>query len=83
MTAWQLHRPDIFSPSKIMESKYTPEFPDGFDTSVRDFIASFYRLSDNPAANDQWVRLFDDEATLVMGPNRAQGKAGPSIPRGV
>ena len=44
-----------------------------FDDGVKDFIASFYAISDIPGKHQEWLAFFDTDAVLVMGNDRAQG----------
>ena len=46
------------------------------DDGVKDFIASFYTISDTPGRHQEWLAFFDTDAVLVMGNDRAQGHEG-------
>ncbi|KAK8065443.1 hypothetical protein PG997_012190 [Apiospora hydei] len=56
-------------------SGYTPEFPSTFSPTekLRDFIPSFFQVSDDGSRNEEWVGCFCSDATLVMGGDEAQG----------
>ena len=54
--------------------KATSEYPDGFkNQEVRDFLAKYYEVSNNPEAHDDYVKLFTKDATFVIGSERAVG----------
>ncbi|KAK7967651.1 uncharacterized protein PG986_001928 [Apiospora aurea] len=54
---------------------YTPEFPSTLSPTdkLRDFIPSFFQLSDDASRNEEWVGYFCSDATVVMGEDEAQG----------
>ncbi|KAI5926563.1 hypothetical protein F4810DRAFT_707652 [Camillea tinctor] len=54
---------------------YRPIFPNDIPVSdrVKDFIASFYAVSDDPSRNEEWVEHFAADAVLVMGDKTARG----------
>ncbi|KAK7934723.1 hypothetical protein PG985_000218 [Apiospora marii] len=56
-------------------SGYELEFPSTVSSTdkLRDFIPSFFRLSDDAARNEEWIECFCPDATLVMGEDEAQG----------
>ncbi|KAK8035471.1 hypothetical protein PG993_010466 [Apiospora rasikravindrae] len=56
-------------------SGYTPEFPSTFPPTdkLRDFIPSFFQLSDDATKNEEWVGYFYPDATVIMGEDEAQG----------
>ena len=54
--------------------KATSEYPDSFDNQeVKDFLAKYYDISNNPAAHDEYVEFFTKDATFVIGSQRAEG----------
>lgn len=59
-------------------SNYKPAYPANVpvDDGVKDFITTFYGVSDTPGKNDEWVSFFKEDATLVMEKKEATGKAG-------
>lgn len=60
------------------ESGYEPFYPTNvpIPSSVKQFISSFFEISDDPDATDAWVRSFQDGATVVMGNETARGTKG-------
>ncbi|KAL2164606.1 hypothetical protein VTH06DRAFT_3823 [Thermothelomyces fergusii] len=58
------------------ESGYGPAYPTSAaaDPSVREFIARFYQVSDDPGRDDDWVGCFDARATVVIGNQVARGE---------
>lgn len=56
-------------------SGYEPEFLSSFPATdkLRDFIPSFFKLSDSAAKNEEWAECFCPDATVVMGEDEAQG----------
>lgn len=50
-----------------------------FDESYKTFFENFYRISDDAGANDEYVKQFTDDATLVIASKRASGRAGRHI----
>ena len=60
-----------------MEARYVPVWPDeGLRPVTKNFVSRFYELSDKPEENEAWVDLFDEKATLIMGPSKGEGKDG-------
>lgn len=63
-------------------ANYRPAFavhtPAG-DDSIKDFIANFYKTSDTPGKNTEWVDFFQPDATLVMEKKTATGTKGMCI----
>jgi len=59
-------------------SHYHPLYPSNYplDPSVKDFITSFFATSDVPGLTDEWLGFFREDATLVMGKDKAMGKEG-------
>ncbi|KAK0623554.1 hypothetical protein B0T14DRAFT_564897 [Immersiella caudata] len=45
------------------------------DSTVREFITDFFKISDAPDLTDEWVGFFRNDATLVMGNNSSKGRA--------
>jgi hypothetical protein len=60
------------------EGDYQPAYPleHPGDAKLRDFIKNFYRVSDTAGSVDEWLEFFADDATLVMGLDKAVGKPG-------
>ncbi|ORY70146.1 putative fungal-specific transcription factor [Pseudomassariella vexata] len=52
-----------------------PEFSSSIapDAKVRDFVSSFYAISDDPTKNEEWVDHFMADSTLVMGNDAVRG----------
>lgn len=46
------------------------------DADIRQFISAFFKISDDPTKNDEWVDYFLPEAVLVMGNDTAEGQDG-------
>lgn len=65
------------------ETGYEPAYPAHNavtdDATVRRFVTDFFRVSDDPGLNDEWVGFFADDATLIMGGDVARGKEGEII----
>lgn len=59
-------------------ANYSPIFPTGVpvDNGIKEFITSFYGVSDTPGKNQEWVDFFRDDAMLVMEKKEAKGKTG-------
>ncbi|KAK8111960.1 uncharacterized protein PG998_008417 [Apiospora kogelbergensis] len=59
-------------------SGYSPEFPSSFPATdkLRQFIPSFFQLSDDPSKDAEWVEHFCPDATVVMGDDEACGTDG-------
>lgn len=65
-------------------SNYIPTAPDGWsptsDTAkqLEKFISNFYRVSDDPDKDNEWVDFFAEDATVVMGSEKetATGRDG-------
>jgi hypothetical protein len=66
------------SPVPGGESGYEPFYPSNvrLDGSVKRFISHFFEVSDTPDTVDEWVDLFHDDATVIMGKDVAKGKDG-------
>ena len=63
-----------------MEPNYSPVYPNGdIEASIKDFISNFYQVSDDPAKNDDWVRFFAEDATVIMGKKAGRGRDGSSF----
>lgn len=62
-------------PIMAAPSGYELEFPSTVPATdkLRDFIPSFFQLSDDAARNEEWVEYFCPDATLIMGEDEAQG----------
>ncbi|KAI0202216.1 hypothetical protein F4808DRAFT_459217 [Astrocystis sublimbata] len=43
------------------------------DVRVKEFISSFYAVSDDPGKNEEWVGFFTPDATVIIGDKRASG----------
>jgi hypothetical protein len=63
-------------------SDYSPVFPSSTapEDKIRTFLSEFYRTSDDPTKNDDWVQYFTPDAVLVMGSNTARGTEGMHSP---
>jgi hypothetical protein len=62
-----------------MASVYQPSYPYDtiFDLAIKKFLEMFYAMSDNPEVTaEAYADNFTDDATLVMGKNRAVGRSG-------
>ncbi|KUI65384.1 hypothetical protein VM1G_00741 [Cytospora mali] len=57
-------------------SNYNPSYPSNVsvDTGIKEFITTFYGVSDTPGKNLEWLDFFRDGATLVMAKQEATGK---------
>jgi len=55
---------------------HPPKPSEALTLGVRAFIGHFFNVSDRPECNEEWVDSFCDEATLVMGPDVANGRQG-------
>ena len=54
--------------------KATSEYPDNYaNQAVKDFLAKYYEVSNNPEAHDDYVKLFTKDATFVVASERATG----------
>lgn len=64
-----------------MAHSYKAEYPrdSSVDPGIVQFFEDFYRISDDPTANDDYVGQFTDDATFVMASKRAVGKEGESL----
>lgn len=63
----------------MADAGYTPLYPvpDGLpDAEIRTFITNFYKISDRPEANEQWVDQFTKDARVTIGPGKANGQEG-------
>ncbi|KAF4446695.1 hypothetical protein FALBO_17044 [Fusarium albosuccineum] len=59
--------------------RYIPQYAtadDWDDQDLQQFITNFYRISDNPEKNQQWVNSFTQEANVQIGADKAQGSKG-------
>ncbi|KAK3296070.1 uncharacterized protein B0H64DRAFT_162861 [Chaetomium fimeti] len=58
------------------ESGYEPWYPNNIplDSSIKRFITHFFEVSDDPDRNEEWVGLFDENATVMIGNDVAKGK---------
>lgn len=65
-------------------SRYLPRYSDNASlpdpVNIPLFITNFYRVSDNPEQNEQWVGSFTEDATVQIGPEKAQGTRGKNKP---
>lgn len=64
-------------------SGYEPLYPNNIptDSSVKRFITHFFEVADDPDRDEEWVGLFRENATVMMGTDVAKGRAGKfSIP---
>lgn len=63
-------------------SNYNPAYPSNIpvDDGIKEFITTFYTVSDTPGKNQEWVEYFRDDATLVMATQKAIGKKGNTAP---
>ncbi|OTB08343.1 hypothetical protein M426DRAFT_316967 [Hypoxylon sp. CI-4A] len=54
---------------------YVPEFPSNYPAGnkIKDFVAKFYAISDDPSKNEEWVDYFLPDATVIMGEKSATG----------
>lgn len=59
-------------------ANYKPAYPANVsvDAGVKDFITTFYGVSDTPGKNQEWVSFFEEDATLVMEKKEATGRTG-------
>ncbi|ROV98358.1 hypothetical protein VMCG_07117 [Cytospora schulzeri] len=60
-------------------SNYNPAYPsnvsvDAGNAGIKEFITTFYGVSDTPGKNQEWVDFYLDDATLVMAKAEATGK---------
>lgn len=46
------------------------------DEKVKEFISTFYAISDDPSKNNEWVDCFTPHALLVIGDKQARGVEG-------
>ncbi|KAK8058210.1 hypothetical protein PG994_008658 [Apiospora phragmitis] len=64
-------------------SGYNPECLSSLpvDDKLREFLPTFFRLSDDAARNEEWVECFCPDATVVMGGrSSARNCKHPSAP---
>lgn len=63
-------------------STYNPAYPSNVpvDAGIKEFITTFYGVSDTPGKNQEWLDFFRDDATLVMAMQKATGKTGTVCP---
>lgn len=59
-------------------ANYNPAYPANvpLDAGIKEFVTTFYGVSDTPGKNAEWVGFFRDDATLVMAKEEATGKTG-------
>lgn len=60
-------------------SRYAPAYPEAtgpLPAGLDDFLASFYRVSDQPEENEQWVHTFTEDADVQIGADKAHGSKG-------
>lgn len=59
-------------------ANYKPTYPANVpvDAGIKEFITSFYGVSDTPGKNTEWLDFFRDDATLMMEKKEATGRAG-------
>lgn len=59
-------------------STYNPTYPTNVpvDAGIKEFISTFYAVSDTPGKNLEWLDFYRDDATLVMAKAEATGKTG-------
>ncbi|KAI1106317.1 hypothetical protein F4804DRAFT_301539 [Jackrogersella minutella] len=59
----------------MTSNNYVPIFPSdhAIDEKVKDFIARFYAVSDDPTKNEEWVDCFLPDAVIILGDNSAKG----------
>ncbi|EME89055.1 uncharacterized protein MYCFIDRAFT_185494 [Pseudocercospora fijiensis CIRAD86] len=57
-------------------SQYTASVPsDGaVKPEIRAFFEKFYAVSDTPGGHEQYADMFTGDGTLIMGPNKTQGR---------
>ncbi|ROV89526.1 hypothetical protein VSDG_08554 [Cytospora chrysosperma] len=57
-------------------SHYNPAYPTNVhgDAGIKEFITTFYGVSDTPGKNQEWLDFYLDDATLVMAKAEATGK---------
>ena len=60
------------------ESGYEPWYPRNIaiDSSVKEFVTRFFQVSDDAGRDEEWVELFDEGATVIIGNDEAKGRAG-------
>ncbi|KAK9342108.1 hypothetical protein V1522DRAFT_455069 [Lipomyces starkeyi] len=50
------------------------KYPEGFsDPKVELFLENFYKISDTPAAHEEYAGQYADDATLIMGLKKIDG----------
>lgn len=61
-------------------ANYNPIYPTGVsvDDGIKEFITTFYGVSDTPGKNQEWMDFFREDATLVMEKKEGTGKTGKS-----
>lgn len=59
-------------------SNYNPAYPSNVpvDAGIKEFITTFYGVSDTPGKNLEWLEFFRDDAMIVMAKQEAKGKTG-------
>ena len=62
--------------SKNTMSQYTASVPsDGaVKPEIKAFFEKFYAVSDTPDGHEQYADMFTNDGTLIMGPNKTQGR---------
>ena len=59
-----------------MTSNYSPVLPVDYkdDHGIKEFIAEFFRISDDPEKNEAWVDFYHDNGTFVLNNTTSQGR---------
>lgn len=59
-----------------MTSNYSPVLPVDYkdDHGIKEFIAKFFRISDDPEQNEAWVDYYRDNGTFVLNNTTSQGR---------
>lgn len=59
-------------------ANYNPTYPANVtvDAGIKEFITTFYGVSDTPGKNAEWLDFFRDDATIMMEKKKATGSAG-------
>ena len=53
--------------------------PDSVLPTVKAFLENFYRLSDDPSANSEYVDQFTKDGEIVVASNKAKGYNGGPV----
>lgn len=63
---------------KNIMNAYSSEYPPAtaVDPSYKEFFERFYATSDSPAAHEDYVKYFTNDATLIMASKVAMGRNG-------